>query len=83
MENICIAPGILNLAPQRAECSASRCDRRNPDETAIGTNLVGGWLVPREVLDGVEKRQISSPLPEIELLSSSRTLVEGLWKTRK
>jgi hypothetical protein len=35
------------------ECSASRYDRFNHDEIALGTRWIG-WVGPRAGLDGVE-----------------------------
>jgi hypothetical protein len=46
--------------------SASSPDRFISEERAPGTNWIGDWVGLRAVIDAVEKRKISLPLPEIE-----------------
>jgi hypothetical protein len=55
---------FLTSALVGGEWSASRPGCFTPGERIPGTRWIGGWVVPRIVLDGVEK---ISPLPRLEL----------------
>jgi hypothetical protein len=55
----------LTSALDGGEWSASRPGRSTPREGARGTHWIGGWVVPRAVLDAVVvKRRIPSPRQE-------------------
>jgi hypothetical protein len=59
-----IAPRILDLGT-RWERSASNPGLFTPREKAPSTHWIGGWVVPRAVLDtAVVKRKIPSPRRE-------------------
>jgi hypothetical protein len=51
---------FLALALVGGEWSATRPDRFTPEEIALGTAWIGGWVGPRTVLDEVERRKICS-----------------------
>jgi hypothetical protein len=50
----------LTSALDGGECSASRPGRFTPRESVPITHRIGGWVVPRIVLDAVMKRKIPS-----------------------
>jgi hypothetical protein len=54
----------LTSALDGDEWSASHLSRFTPRERAPGTHWIGGWLVPRAILDTVVKRKIRSPCQE-------------------
>jgi hypothetical protein len=54
-------PASLTLALDGCEWSASCLVHFTPSEKAPGTYWIGGWVVPRAVLDAVVKRKIPSP----------------------
>jgi hypothetical protein len=51
----------LALALDGGDWSASRPSRFTSRERAPGTHWIGGWVVPRAVLDAVVKRKIPNP----------------------
>jgi hypothetical protein len=54
----------LTSALDGREWSASLPGRFTPRERAPGTHWIGGWVVPRAVLDAMLKRKIPSPRRE-------------------
>jgi hypothetical protein len=54
----------LTSAQVGGEWSASRPGRFTPRERAPDTHWIGGWVVPRAVLDTVVKKKIPSPRRE-------------------
>jgi hypothetical protein len=59
------SPHSLTSALNRDEWSASWPCRFTPRERAPSTHWIGGWVVPRAVLDVVVKRKIPSPRREL------------------
>jgi hypothetical protein len=68
------SPHSLTLALDGGEWSVSRPGRFTPRERAPGTHRMGGWMVPRTVLDAVVKRKIPSPRRESNSDRPARSL---------
>jgi hypothetical protein len=58
-------------ALEGGEWSASRPGRFIPRERTPGIHWIGGWVGPRDVLDGVVKRRIPSPAGNRTLIPQS------------
>jgi hypothetical protein len=57
---------FLTLALVAGEWSASRLGRFTPEERALDTHWIGGWVGPRAGLDDMEKRKFLT-LPQLKL----------------
>jgi hypothetical protein len=68
----------LTSAPDGDEWSTSCPSHFNPNETALSTHMIGGWVGPRASVDMVVKRK-KNPFPCQELNSQPTHRLVTIW----